>query len=96
MAQFMKGDVVVVPFPFSDLTQTRKRPAFVIASLKGDDVILCQITSQSLRDQYAISLNDSDFETGSLKQQSNIRPNRLFTVDSHISVSCWQSQKGKS
>ena len=84
MARFMKGDFVVVPFPFSDLTQTRRRPAFVVASLKGDDVILCQITSQSLRDQYAISFNDRDFETGSLKQRSNIRPNRLFTADSRI------------
>ena len=83
MAKFMKGDVVV-PFPFSDLTQTRRRPAFVVASLEGDDVILCQITSQSIRDTYAISINDDDFEAGSLKQSSNIRPNRLFTADSHI------------
>ncbi len=84
MARFMKGDVVVVPFPFSDLTQARRRPAFVIASLEGDDVILCQITSQSVRDQYAITISESNFETGSLKQPSNIRPNRLFTADSHI------------
>jgi mRNA interferase MazF len=80
----MKGNVVVVPFPFSDLTQVRRRPAFVIASLEGDDVILCQITSQSVRDHYAIPIDDSDFETGSLKQSSNMRPNRLFTADSHI------------
>lgn len=84
MARFMKGDVVVVPFPFSDLTQARRRPAFVIASLEGDDVILCQITSQSIRDQYAIAISESNFETGSLKRPSNIRPNRLFTADSHI------------
>ncbi|MBU7012511.1 MAG: type II toxin-antitoxin system PemK/MazF family toxin [Theionarchaea archaeon] len=84
MAGFVKGDIVVVPFPFSDLTQTKRRPAFVIASLEGDDVILCQITSQSIRDKYAVSINDGDFETGSLKQPSNIRPNRLFTADNHI------------
>lgn len=84
MAGFMKGDVVVVPFPFSDLTQARRRPAFVIASLEGDDVILCQITRQSVRDQYAVPVDESDFETGSLKQPSNMRPNRLFTADSHI------------
>jgi len=78
MAKSMKGDVVVVPFPFSDLTQTRRRPAFVIASLEGDDVIFCQITSQTIRDQYAISINDDDFETGSLKQPRSIRPNRVI------------------
>ncbi|HCJ67527.1 MAG TPA: growth inhibitor PemK [Elusimicrobia bacterium] len=84
MARFMKGDVVVVPFPFSDLTQAKRRPALVLSVLEGDDLILCQITSQFVRDNYAISLEDKDFGTGSLKQPSNIRPNRIFTADSHI------------
>lgn len=45
MAKFVKGDVVVVPFPFSDLTQAKRGPAFVLAELTGNDLILCQITS---------------------------------------------------
>ena len=84
MAKFVKGDVVVVPFPFSDLTQAKRRPALVIVTLEGNDLILCQITSQAIKDNYAISLDDKDFETGSLKQISNVRPNRIFTADSHI------------
>lgn len=84
MAEFIKGDVVVVPFPFSDLTQAKRRPALVVSKLEGDDLILCQITSQFIKDNYAISLTDKDFVKGSLKQQSNIRPNRIFTADSHI------------
>ena len=84
MAKFVKGDVVVLPFPFSDLTRAKRRPALVVAVLEGDDLILCQITSQSIRDNYAISINDNDFAEGSLKQPSNLRPNRIFTADSHI------------
>lgn len=84
MATFVKGDVVVVPFPFSDLTQAKRRPALVISKLDGDDLILCQITSQAIKDNYAIALDDKDFETGSLKQPSNVRPNRIFTADSNI------------
>lgn len=84
MAKFVKGEVVVIPFPFSDLTQAKRRPALVVAPLEGDDVICCQITSQNIRDRYAIPLNDSDFQRGQLKQSSNIRPNRLFTADSSI------------
>lgn len=84
MAKFVKGDVVVVPFPFSDLTQAKRRPALVISKLDGDDLILCQITSQFIKDNYAISLTNKDFAKSSLKQQSNIRPNRIFTADSHI------------
>jgi mRNA interferase MazF len=84
LARFVKGDVVVVPFPFSDLTQAKRRPALVIAVLQGDDVILCQITSQTVADRYAITIGMDDFSTGSLNQVSNVRPNRLFTADRQI------------
>lgn len=84
MAKFVKGDVVVVPFPFSDLTQAKRRPALVLSVLEGDDLILCQITSQTIKDKYAILLTDDDFENGGLKQPSNLRPNRIFTADSSI------------
>ncbi len=80
MARFVKGDVVVVPFPFSDLTRAKRRPALVVAEMERDDLILCQITSQRIRDRYAIPIDDKDFQTGSLKQRSNGRPNRLFTA----------------
>ncbi|MFQ5651518.1 MAG: type II toxin-antitoxin system PemK/MazF family toxin [bacterium] len=81
MATFVKSDIVVIPFPFSDLTQAKRRPTLVLAAPKGNDLILCQITSQKVRDDYAIPLDDSDFQTGSFKQTSNIRPNRIFTAD---------------
>ena len=84
MAKFVKGDVVVIPFPFSDLSQSKRRPALVLAVLQGDDLILCQITSKSIKDNYAIPVDENDFESGSLHQESNIRPNRLFTADNHI------------
>jgi len=84
MERFVKGNVVVVPFPFSDLTQAKRRPALIIAELEGNDLILCQITSQSIRDRYAVSIDDDKFETGALRQKSNVRPNRIFTADRHI------------
>ncbi|MHC1631379.1 MAG: type II toxin-antitoxin system PemK/MazF family toxin [Methanotrichaceae archaeon] len=83
MGRFVKGDLVVVPFPFSNLAQAKRRPALVVAKLEGDDRILCQITSQQFKDKYALGINDSNFEEGSLKRASNVRPNRLFTADSN-------------
>jgi len=56
----------------------------VVAVPDGDDVILCQITSRQITDPYAIPLRDQHFSSGSLRQESNIRPNRLFTADSRI------------
>ena len=84
MGRFVKGDVVVLPFPFSDLTNSKKRPAVVIAQLTGDDVLVCQITSKTISDHYGIAVSSDDFATGKLHQDSNIRPNRLFTADSSI------------
>ena len=84
MGKFVKGDVVVAPFPFSDLSDAKKRPALVVAALTGDDVLLCQITSKTMTDNYAIPIADTDFTSGGLHQPSNIRPNRLFTADGNI------------
>jgi mRNA interferase MazF len=66
------------------LSAAKRRPALVVATLEGDDIILCQITSQSTRDANAISLDTRDFSNGSLRVASNIRPNRLFTADSRL------------
>ena len=84
MGGFVKGEVVVLPFPFSDLSASKRRPALVVASLPGDDLILSMITSKAVRDSHAISLNAENFAVGGLPRQSSIRPNRLFTADSHI------------
>jgi mRNA interferase MazF len=84
LERFIRGDVVVIPFPFSDLTQAKRRPALVLSVLSGNDLILCQITSQKVRDMYAVTLLNEDFNSGSLNRISNIRPNRLFTADTNI------------
>jgi len=78
------GEVVVIPFPQTDLAVGKRRPALVLVSLEGDDLILCQVTSKAKSDAYAIPLDANDFSTGSLRQSSYVRPNRLFTV--HKSV----------
>lgn len=84
MATFVKGDIVVLPFPFSDLSDSKRRPALVLADLQDDDIILCQITSKNTKDSYAIALDNSNLVSGSLSVASNIRPNRLFTADKKI------------
>ena len=84
MGKFVKGDIVVLSYPFSDFSGAKRRPALVIADLDGDDVILCQITSQAKTDRYAITLEDEDFTDGKLNVESVIRPNKIFTADSNI------------
>lgn len=91
MAKFIKGSIVVVPFPFSDLSQAKKRPALVITDLRNDDLILCQITSQQIRDDYSIALSDKDFSQGSLKYALclRLRKSYLCTFISKPLINHW-------
>lgn len=84
MERFIKGDIVVIPFPFSDLSRNKKRPAFVIKDLPDNDILLCQITSKPNKDIFSIPLLRSDFKEGELPVESNIRVNKLFTADKKI------------
>ena len=84
MGAFVKGDVVIIPFPFTDLSGAKKRPAFVVADLPGDDIIVCQITSKSKFDPFALPIGVPDFISGGLPTDSFIRPNKIFTADKNI------------
>ena len=84
MERLVKGDIVVIPFPFTDLTASKKRPALILSDIKGPDYIMLQITSKNVKDSYAIPLSDNDFQSGSLKQNSNIRPNKIFTLSTEL------------
>ncbi|HXU38926.1 MAG TPA: type II toxin-antitoxin system PemK/MazF family toxin [Blastocatellia bacterium] len=84
MVKPVAGKVVVLPLPQTNLQIGKRRPALVVADLAGDDLILCQITTQSRRDNYAIALTSAEFEHGRLKVDSFIRANRLFTIDESL------------
>ena len=80
MERFVKGDVVVLEFPYTDLSKTKKRPSLVVANLKGDNLILCQITGQTRPDPDLINLGKDDFRTGGLHKESFIMPSFVFTI----------------
>ncbi len=96
MGIFAAGQVVIVHFPFSDLTASKLRPAVVLAEAGRGDWILCQITSKSYGDPGAVSLEAADFVRGSLRLTSYARPGKLFTA--HTSLVAGQAgelQPGK-
>jgi mRNA interferase MazF len=87
MGTFTAGQVVIVHFPFSDLTASKLRPAVVLAAAGRGDWILCQITSKSYGDDRAIALNDADFAHGLLRIASHVRPGKLFTAHGSLVAS---------
>jgi len=80
------GAVVLVQFPFSDLSQAKLRPAVVLADAGRGDWILCQITSKPYADPRAITLVDASFASGSLRVTSYARPAKLFTANRNLMV----------
>ena len=56
------ASIVLVRFPFSDLSQTKLRPAVVLADAGRGDYILCQITSKPYGDSRAVVIDDSDLQ----------------------------------
>jgi mRNA interferase MazF len=74
------GEVVLVPFPFSDLSQSKVRPAICLADAGRGDWILCQITSSPYGDSLAEPLDTPDFASGGLLVASFARPGKLFTA----------------
>jgi mRNA interferase MazF len=80
------GSIVLVRFPFSDLSQAKLRPAVVLADAGRGDWILCQVTSKPYGDAQAIALDDASFATGSLRVASYARPGKLFTANHSLMV----------
>lgn len=77
--------VILVPFPYTDLSGAKKRPALVISSLdfniKNEDVICCLITSNPEDKQHSIKISNKDMERGYLEFESRIKSYRLFTIN---------------
>lgn len=80
------GAVVLVRFPFSDLSQSKLRPAVVLADAGRGDWILCQVTSKPYGDARAIKLENTSFAAGSLRVTSYARPGKLFTASQELLV----------
>lgn len=81
MGPFTKGDIVLFPFPYTNLKDRKIRPCLVLSDEMGEDILLCQITSQKIpQNEYTIALKQNETMQGSLMIDSYIRANMLFTA----------------
>ena len=83
---FEQGDIVLIPFPYSDLTGAKRRPAMIVSNsnLKGEDKICCLVTSNKPKDGILISKDSLD--EGKLPFKSWIKPHRIFTIDERFII----------
>ncbi|MEK6873899.1 MAG: type II toxin-antitoxin system PemK/MazF family toxin [Nanoarchaeota archaeon] len=82
---YEQRDIVLIPFPYSDLTENKQRPALIISNSKinqTEDRICCLVTSKIHENDIKIGKND--FESGSLPFKSAVRSHRIFTIHEGI------------
>lgn len=82
---YKQKDIVLIPFPYSDLTGSKQRPALIISNEKlnkTDDRICCLITSNNPKQGTLIKKNC--FEQNKLPFKSWVKPQRIFTIDKRI------------
>ena len=77
-------DIVLIPFPYSDLSATKKRPVVILSNSNyhkdNNDMICCAITSSKKEIHRGVLINNFDLEEGNLKTESVIKPSKVFTV----------------
>ena len=88
---FSKGDIVLTEFPFTDLSQTKLRPAVVLHAFPSrNEVTLCFISSQNVSnlafDEFAIEPSDAEFSITGLRVLSKVRVTRITTLDRQLIV----------
>jgi mRNA interferase MazF len=87
MAKFNQGDIVLIPYPYTDLSNTKKRPVVIISkdTINVQNFIVSKITSVIRNDQFTFSIKDTDTET-KLRFKSEVRTNEIFTVHKSLII----------
>ena len=80
----MVGDIVLTPFPYTDLSSSKIRPAVVVADVGSGDWVLCEITSSPQNRPGNIAITQEDMQTGRIQVASQVRPDRLHTLNQLI------------
>ncbi len=82
---YNQREIILVPFPYSDLSSSKRRPVLVISNNNYNknypDILITVITSNLYKDDYSVELQNNDLEVGVLPEQSTIKCHKLFTID---------------
>ena len=97
--KYKKGDIIIIGFPFSDLSATKKRPALIVSNdvvNKTGDYLMVQITSKVRKDALSLPITENDYEKNKiLPLQSYIRIHKLFLLNKRLIISKYTAVTAK-
>ena len=83
MARFIAGDVIILPFPHTNQTEVKKRPAVVLRETNNKDILVCMITSAAYGSE-TIPLDEKNLKSSGLRVSCSIRPDRLLVASPEL------------
>lgn len=87
---FEQGEIILIPFPFTNLKSTKKRPVLVLSKTeinqKFADFISCGVTSNIKDVEYSVLIDKDDLESGYLPKLSRIKVNTIFTLEKSSAI----------
>ena len=84
---FLQGDVVLVPFPYTDLSAAKQRPALVLSNASfngGPDVVVCAMTSNVADSKHSVLVGPQDLESGTLRTASRVKIGKVVTLEKSL------------
>ena len=85
-----QGDLLLVPFPFSDQSGRKTRPVIVLSNnqfnLNSEDVIVVGVTSNLSKDKYTATLENTDLENGRLFSKCLIKVENILKLDKDLII----------
>ncbi len=85
---YKQGEIVLIPYPFSDLSNIKQRPVLILSNNKynfmTEDIVVCGITSNIKDSEYSVLLDNKDLLDCSLPIRSRIKADKLFTLKSSL------------
>ena len=80
MIAYKRRDVILVPFPFSDLSYSKKRPALVLVDIPNRDELICMMLTSSISIDDRVDVSIKDIDLAGLPKPTVARLSRLFTL----------------
>jgi mRNA interferase MazF len=87
---YRQGDILLIPFPYSDLSATKQRPVLVLSNssynMTHHDLVVAAITSNITDREYIIIFTTADLDEGQLRVESGIRSDKIYTFSNRIVI----------
>jgi len=88
--KFKQKEIVLVPFPYSNLSSIKNRPVLILSNdnfnYSHNDLLVAVITSKMYIDDYSVEIDNNSLEYGILPEKSVIKTSKLFTVSKDIII----------